>query len=80
MDLATLKTFFGWCTVIHMGLLIYASLMVTVFRNWVYNLSIKLFPMTRETHTAVVYSFLGVYKLMIFVFALVPWVVLVLMS
>jgi len=80
MDLTTLQTFFGWCTLLHMGLLIYASIMLVVLSNWVYKVHSKWFPMPRETYNAVVYAFLGVYKLMIFVFALVPWVALLILN
>jgi Family of unknown function (DUF6868) len=80
MDLTTLQTFFGWSTLIHMGLLIVVSLMLIALSNWVYTIHSKWFPMPRETHTAVVYSFLGVYKLMIFVFALVPWLTLLILN
>jgi hypothetical protein len=34
------------------------------------------FPMQRETFNVVLYSFLGAYKIIIFVFNIVPWVVL----
>jgi len=80
MDLITLQTFFGWCTLIHMGLLIAVSIMLIVLSNWVYRIHSKWFPMPRETYNAIVYSFLGVYKLMIWVFALVPWLALLIIN
>ncbi len=80
MDLSTLQTFFGWCTLINIGLLMFASIMLILLNNFVYRIHSKWFPMPRETYNAIVYSFLGVYKLMIWVFALVPWVSLLIIN
>ncbi len=80
MDLTTLQTFFGWCTLINIGLLMFASIMLLALNNWVYKIHSKWFPMPRETYNAIVYSFLGFYKLMIWVLCLIPWVALLIMS
>ncbi len=80
MDLATLQTFLGWCTVINMGLLLFSSLLLATAKNWVYGIHSKLFSISRESFNNMIYGFLGVYKLLIFVFCLVPWAALLIMS
>jgi len=80
MDLATARTFFGWCTVIHLGLLISSTVLLMATQNWVYTIHSKLFSISRESFDTMIYGFLGVYKLLFFFFCLVPWLALVLMS
>lgn len=80
MDQSTLQTFFGWCTVLNIGLLMLTSLMLLALNNRVYRIHSKWFPMPRETYNAIVYSFLGLYKLLIWVFALVPWLTLLILN
>jgi len=80
MDLAILQTFLGWCTVIHMGLLLFSSLLLMVAKDWAYGIHSKLFSISRESFNTMIYGFLGVYKLLIFVFCLVPYIALLIMS
>ena len=67
MDLSTLTQFFLWCTIINGGVLIFWSIACVCLRGFMYRVHSKIFPMSRETHTAIVYSFLGMCKI-IFVF------------
>ena len=79
MTLAALTTFLGWTVVVHFGLIIFATLMIVVMRNWVPVLHGRMFGIAPDTVRKLIYQWLGTYKLMIFVFALVPWVALKLM-
>ena len=78
MDIEMLTTFFMWCTILNMGLLA-LSVAVVAFgfgNDFVYRLHSKFFPMPRETFNAVLYLLIGIYKILVFVFNVIPWVVL----
>jgi hypothetical protein len=72
--------FFMWCTIVNMSLFALAFLFLIFGSDFVYKMHGKWFPMPRETFNIVLYSYLGVYKLLIFVFNLVPWVALIIIG
>ena len=76
MDMHTLRNFFLWCTLINAGLLVVGALAFLPLRDMIYRIHGKFFPMSRETFNAVFYALIGAYKIVIFVFNLVPWLVL----
>ena len=80
MDIHMLCVFFMWCTIINAGLLILMSLILAFAGDWIYRLHTKLFPMPRETFNVVIYSFLGLYKIALIMFNLVPYVALQIMK
>jgi len=76
MDIAILTKFFMWCTILNIGLLMLSFLIVAFNGDFVYKMHSKWFPMPRETFNVVLYSFIGMFKIIVFVFNIVPWVVL----
>ena len=76
MNIQIVTGFFMWCSIINIGLMILSALLLISAGDFVYRMHGKLFPMPRETFNAVIYLFLGVYKIMIIVFNLVPWAAL----
>ena len=80
MDIVTLKTFFMWCTIMDAGLLVLWSLVLLVAANFVYNMRHKWFPLPRETYNVLMYSFLGLFKMFVLSFNLVPYIALAIMS
>ncbi|MEN8208690.1 MAG: DUF6868 family protein [Candidatus Fermentibacteria bacterium] len=80
MDLITLRTFFMWCTILNGGLLIFSSLGLTFAGNLIYRIHSRWFKMPREAFNIVIYSFLGLYKIVLFVFCLVPYIALLIIG
>ncbi|MEP2532980.1 DUF6868 family protein [Shimia sp.] len=76
MSLETLTTFFGWMTVVHFVILTIATLAMFLMRDWATGLHAKLFDLEEQQVRQTFYSWLATYKLLIFVFALVPWLAL----
>jgi len=76
MDIQTLQTFFGWCTVLNLGVLIVGGLLFTVGADFVYWVRGKLFTISRETFDTVAYCSIALYKLVVIAFGLVPWIAL----
>lgn len=80
MDLISVRAFFMWCTVINGGLLILSSVILMSAQDFVFRLHRKWFPMPRETFAAMVYGFLGFYKIVVIAFNLVPYLALVIIT
>ncbi|PTN38944.1 DUF6868 family protein [Desulfonatronum sp. SC1] len=78
MNIDLLTQFFMWCTILNVAFLV-LSFLVVAFGfggDFVYRMHGKFFPMPRETFNAVIYSFIGMYKIFVFVFNIVPWIAL----
>ena len=80
MDIQTLTRFFMWCTILNGSLLVLWTSMCILAPDWVYRLQSKWFPISRETFNVVIYSFLGVFKIIFLVFNAVPYVALVIIG
>ena len=76
MDITTIRAFFMWCGVINGAILIFSSLILVFGGNFVYRMHGKWFAMPRETFNAVIYGFLGFYKVVFITFNLAPYVAL----
>jgi hypothetical protein len=73
MDINTLRAFFMWCTIINGALLVFSSLFCTFAGDWVYRVHSKWYPIPKETFYVAIYCFVGLYKIIFFVFNLVPY-------
>lgn len=79
-DLQTLTTFFMWCTIINGALLLLWISLCAAAPNLVYKTQSLWFPLPRETFDAIIYSFLGLFKIVYLVFNVTPYVALLLLS
>jgi len=80
MDIQTLTTFFMWCTILNFALLSLSSLMCICAGDWVYRIHSKWFSIPREVFNVAIYSFIGLYKVLVFVFNLIPYVALLIVG
>ncbi len=80
MDIQTVTTFFMWCTIINGALLLFWITMCILAPDLVYRTQIKWFPIPRETFNVVIYSFLGLFKIVFLVFNVVPYVALLIIG
>jgi len=80
MSIPTLTTFFMWCTIINVGILIVWTIVFASAPNFVYRTQTKWFPMPQETFNVVVYSGLAMFRVVFVVFNLVPYVVLLIVG
>jgi hypothetical protein len=80
MDIQTLTRFFMWCTIINGGLLVLWTTLWMLVPEWVYRTQSKWFPIPREPFNVIIYSFLGLFRIIFLVFALVPYVSLLIIQ
>ncbi len=80
MEIATLKAFLMWCTILNGGLLIYTSVMCVFAPDWIYRMQSRWFPISREAFNIAIFSFLGLFKICFLVFNLVPYIALLIVA
>lgn len=69
-----------WCTIINFVVLLSWYAMFALAGGWIYRYHGKWFPMSREAFNVVHYSGMGLFKLAILVFNLVPYVALLIVG
>jgi len=76
----SLTTFFGWCSVINIGVLLFSTLGLLVMKGPISAIHGKMFGVNPENMPTTYFQYLGNYKIAIFVLNLVPYFALRLMS
>ena len=80
INLETLTTFFGWCSVINFGILIITSLLLMVAKDFITSVHSKLMGVDGDNLANVYFGYLAQYKIAIFMLNIVPYFALKLMS
>lgn len=80
MDLPAVRDFLLWCTIINLGLLLYWWLMFIFARDWILRFHGKWFRLSGEQFDGIHYAGMALFKILIFVFNLVPYLALVIVG
>ena len=80
MSAEWLRTWFGWMTLINLGLFIFTALLSVGCRGFIYRVHGRMFGLTEEITNKALYYFLAFYKIGWIVLNLVPWCALVIMT
>jgi hypothetical protein len=80
MDIDCIRAFFMWCTILNVALLLLSSLFCICAGDWIYRIHSKLFSISKETFNVMIYSFLALYKLLVIVFILIPYLALLIVG
>jgi hypothetical protein len=73
MTFEIIRDTLGWCALINIGMLLFWWLLFMFGRNFVYTMHSKWFKIPEESFDKIHYAGMAIYKLMIFVFNLVPY-------
>lgn len=65
---------FGVCSLINIMLMTISFFILSMMRDWVYRMHSKFFPVTESQFNIAIYSFMGLYKVLVIVFNIVPWI------
>lgn len=76
MNLQTLKSFLGWCTVINFAFIIFSWLVFVFAHDFVYQMWANQHNLSIEMYDAIYISIIGFYKILVLAFMLVPYIVL----
>lgn len=80
MDIHTLQTFFGYCTVLNFGMLVFAGIILAVAGDLIHPIHKAMFGIPRDEFNVAVYRWLGSYKIAVLVLCLAPWIALEIMA
>ncbi len=80
MTLELVRDTLGWCTAINFGLLIVWFVGLLVAREWIRRLHGKWFRLSEESFDAIHYAVMAIFKLLIVVFNLVPYIALLIVG
>ena len=76
MDVQTLQTFFLWCSAINLSLMVLAAIFILSAKEWVYKTHSRWLNIPRDTFDSILYVFFGICTMLIFIFCIIPWIVL----
>lgn len=76
MNIETLTSFFMWCSIINVGLLLLWTAFIVFAPDLVYRKQIKFFQIPREAFDVAIYALIGTFKLGVIMFNIVPYVAL----
>jgi len=80
MNLDQLTELFKWMTIINISLLLLSSVLIIILKNVMAKYHGKLFGIKEEGVTLIAYGYLGMLKVLIIVFILVPYISLLLIK
>ena len=80
MDIDSIRAFFMWCTILNVALLLFSSLACIFFGDFSYRMNHKFFSISRQEFNIMLVSFIGLYKLLVLVFSLIPYIALVIVG
>jgi len=80
MNLELLREVLGWCVLINYGVLLWWFAFFTLARDRAYRIHTRWFNITPDRFDAIHYQAMTYFKLAVFIFNLVPWLALHIVS
>jgi len=80
MSLEQLTEFFKWMTIINIGVLLFSTFMIILLKDVVIRMHSKMFGIGEDKIPVVIYSYLGMLKIFVIIFSLVPYVSLLILQ
>lgn len=80
MDFKTIRYFLMWNTILNGSILIIWTFLFAISADWIYQIHNKLFLITRDDFNSILYSLIGLFKIIFLIFNVVPLIVLTLMG
>lgn len=80
MTICQLTTFLGWASIIHIGFLLFATIMLVLMRDFVLRTHSRFFDIDKELLPAIYFKFLAGYKALSLTFFIVPYFTLKIMG
>lgn len=68
--------FFCWCSIINFSILILWSLGFVFAKNFIYQIHGKIFSISLEQFNYLNYMLMGIFKLLVFLFNIIPFIAL----
>ena len=78
--LQTWTTFFGWLTVVNLGLYLITVIALFAMRSFAYKMNARMFGVSEDVVAKATLNYISAFKLVIAVFCFAPWIALKLMA
>jgi len=79
MTMDTLTVFLGWCSIINIGVLLFSTLILAMFKDSISIMHSRMFGVDQANLPMTYFQYLGNYKIAIFMLNIVPYLALRLM-
>lgn len=76
MTVEVITAVLGWCTLINLALLVWWLLFIVFAHDWTYRMHTRWFGISREQFDAIHYRLMGLFKMGVLFFNLVPYLAL----
>jgi len=80
MDIELLKSFLLWCSVINISLLALWFLAFVMAKDFIYKIHTRWYDIPKEKFDSIHYSAIAYWKLSIYLFNIVPYIALVIIT
>jgi hypothetical protein len=80
IELQTMTTFLGWCTVINIGFLLFTAVWLIIFRDFTKNIQSVILDIDEDILDPIYIQFMGNMKIAVIVFNVVPYLALRIMA
>ncbi len=80
MKMDLLQSFLGWNLIINWGVLLLWAFILKFYPDFMHKMHSYWVPISREAFNSIHYGGMGIYKLLIFVFIMVPYFVLLIIK
>ncbi len=80
IDINLLTAFFGWCSILNIGVLMLSTISLILMKESISNLHSKLLGIEKSHLNDMYFQYLATYKIAIIVFNLMPYFALKLMN
>jgi hypothetical protein len=76
MDIQTITDVFKWYTIVMVIVFFLSAILVILCRGLIYRFHGKMFGLSKETLDIIIYSYLGLFKIVLISTALCPYIAL----
>ncbi|MFK8066991.1 MAG: DUF6868 family protein [Gammaproteobacteria bacterium] len=80
MEINTVASFLGWCSIINIGILFLSTAVVLLMRETISNIHSTMFGVSESNLPSAYFRYLANYKIAILVFNIAPYFALQIMS
>jgi hypothetical protein len=74
-----ITSFLGWCSVINIGILLFSTVVIVLFKETISKIHASIFGINREQIADYYFQYLGNYKIAVIILNIVPYLALRLM-
>ncbi len=80
MAIETIRTFFGWCAVINIGVLMFSVILIVLIRGTASRIHGKMFNLDEKFLSQAYFQYLEQYKIAVIILNIVPYFALKIMA